>query len=492
EKYRERMTPEQILELMRRDIKISTVDANISDRNSGRRVNATIAFTISYDSPYPDRAQSVVRELVSLYLNENIKVRQQSAAETTAFLTQEADRLAAQIQDIETRLAGFKRRNLGRMPDSSAVNMQLSERTDTELLRIDREISMLQDRRVALQSQLLVVSPNLPRTPGATTERVQSPAERLRALQAQYASASAIYGADHPDIRRLQREIATLSAEMGTSSGDGQTADTIKDLEKQAAALRERYSEDHPDVQRLRRTIAALKASAPAAGAAEKPAPRSAAAQAATNYDNPAYVALLTQIESTKQEIDQLSGLKAEMRAKQRTYDARLLQIPDVEREYRDLTRDYDNAQTRYREVRAKQMQAEIAEELEKNRKAERFSVGEPANLPQSPHHPNRVQIMVVGFAASLIAALAIAWLREVLDASVKGPLQLARIATVPILTAIPYIETSSEQAATRRNAWLVAGAFVVAAVLYLLAIHVYLKPLSALLEAAFRRLPFP
>ena len=69
---------------------------------------------------------------------------------------------------------------------------------------------------------------------------------------------------------------------------------------------------------------------------------------------------------------------------KQRTYDARLLQIPDVEREYSELTRDYGNAQTRYREIKAKQMQAEGAVELEKDSKAERFSLGDSDSAPRT------------------------------------------------------------------------------------------------------------
>ena len=73
EKYRQRATNDEILARMRKDIKLTTVNADISDRSSGRRVNATIAFTISYDSPQPDQAQKVASELASLYLNENAK-----------------------------------------------------------------------------------------------------------------------------------------------------------------------------------------------------------------------------------------------------------------------------------------------------------------------------------------------------------------------------------------------------------------------------------
>ncbi len=292
EKYRLRATNEEILDRMRKDIKLTTVNADISDRSSGRRVNATIAFTISYDSPIPDRAQKVASELASLYLDENLKVRQQSVAETTAFLAQEADRLGTQIQEIEANLAQFKRRNAGRLPDSSGANMQLAERSGSELLRIQRDMSMLQERQLALEAQLAVVPPNsAPPAKGTTAgERGLTPAERLRALQAQYASASTVYGPEHPDIRRLKREIATLSAETSVAA-------------------------DTPGKQ--------------------------AAADSMQRPDNPAYIALTSQIAGVKRELNQLALLRDDLRAQQRTYDARLLQIPEIEREYHDLTRDY-------------------------------------------------------------------------------------------------------------------------------------------------------
>jgi uncharacterized protein involved in exopolysaccharide biosynthesis len=286
----------------------------------------------------------------------------------------------------------------------------------------------------------------------------------------------------------MQREISMLK---GAASKDGDFAETLKQLEAELGKLKERYSEDHPDIQRLRRSIAALKASGGKDNVATKAPDRPASIDSNRRYENPAYIALLNQIENTKREVAQLTALKDDMRAKQRTYDARLLQIPEVEREYRDLTRDYENAQARYREVRAKQMQAEIAQELEKNRKAERFSLSEPANLPEKPHHPNRLHIMLGGFLASFGAGLGLAWLREAFDASIKGPLDLARIATAPILTPVPYIETRAELAAQRRQSWLWAGVLSLFGVSFLLGIHIFLKPLSEVLDSLTRRMPF-
>ena len=442
-KYRGRLTEDEILDRIRKDIKLTTINADISDRSSGRRVNATIAFTISYDAPRPDRAQKVVNELASLYLDENSKVRRQSVAETSEFLAQEADRLAKQIQSIEEKLALFKRRNVGRMPDSSAVNVQLADRTESELRRVEQQIPVLEDRKLSLESQLALIKPNISVASGpglgngTGEQRELTPEERLRALQSQYASMSVLYTADHPDIRRVRQEIAALKA---------QTAASARSAER-------------------------------GSGANEAP-------------DNPAYILLATQLQNTRRELAQLAASREDLRAKQRIYDARLMQIPEVEREYNELTRDYGNAQARYREIKTKEMQAAGAFELERDSKAERFSLGEPANLPQSPVKPNRLAIALGGLVASLGSGLGLAFLLEMFDPSVKGPLELARIAPVAILTAIPYIETQSERVGTRRRTLALIALCGILGLAALYAIDSFVRPLPDLFDAAMRRMP--
>lgn len=374
------------------------------------------------------------------------------------------------------------------MPDSSAINVQLADRTESELQRVERDLSTLQDRKLTLEAQLAVVGPNLALAGKSGEGRTLAPEERLRALQAQYASVSAVYGPDHPDVRRLQREIAALKARTEPSI-KGDNSDEVKKLEAELSKLRDRYGDDYPDVQRVRRSIEALKAAGakPTAGAAapDKRLP----ADALQTADNPAYVVLATQLENTKRELAQLTALRDDLRAKQRTYDARLQQIPEVEREYNDLTRDYANAQTRYREIKAKQMQAEGAVELEKESKAERFSLGEPANLPAAPFSPNRPMIALAGLVASLGSGVGLAWLREAVDPSVRGPLELARIARVPLLTAIPYIETHREHIGKRRLTLLLAGAYSLFALIFLLGVHFFVKPLPALFQSVLHQI---
>ena len=47
------------------------------------------------------------------------------------------------------------------------------------------------------------------------------------------------------------------------------------------------------------------------------------------------------------------------------SYEQRLVETPQVEREYLDLARDQETSVTRYREIKTKQMQAQISQELE-------------------------------------------------------------------------------------------------------------------------------
>jgi hypothetical protein len=135
-------------------------------------------------------------------------------------------------------------------------------------------------------------------------------------------------------------------------------------------------------------------------------------------------------------------------------------------------------------------MQAEGALELEMDSKAERFSLSEPANLPEKPFSPNRTAIALIGLVASLGSGLGLAWLRDAVDPSVKGPLELARIAPVPVLTAIPYIETRWEQVGKRRRTLMQVGAGALAGAVFLLGIHFFVKPLPALFDSVIRKIP--
>jgi succinoglycan biosynthesis transport protein ExoP len=468
ENERRYLTNEEVLDRMRRDVRVETINAEGAGRFGGR--GAAIAFKLSYDNREPAKAQQVANELVTLYLNENVRARRQRADEATTFFTEEAARIGRQIAEIEAKLAVFKKANSGRLPELLQMNMQMRDRAQDELDDLERQLRMLEDRRVYLESQLTLLKANAP----LPAERTLDPEERLRLLRNQYASQSGVYGETHPDLVRMRREIGALEK----STGDPAKADpkALEEARNELGALTERYSADHPDVVRQKKRLAALEAEAAKAPEAKKP-------------DNPAYVSLASQIESARLEAQSLKSRREELRERVASYNARLEQTPSVEQVYRDLTRDHENALAKYKEIRSKQMEAQVALELEKDRKGERFSLIDPPQYPERPTQPNRSKLLALAFLGSAGAGAGAATLVESLNRSVKSARSLATLLDAPLLGVVPRARTAEERSRRRRRiviACAVLGALVLAAAAFT---HFFVMPLDTLWYVLLRRL---
>jgi len=195
--------------------------------------------------------------------------------------------------------------------------------------------------------------------------------------------------------------------------------------------------------------------------------------------DNPAYVLLRAQLEAANTEIRSLRAKREELQDKLTFYEERLTQTPQVEREYRTLTRDYENALAEYQEIKAKQMDAQLAEELETERKGERFTLIDPPRLPEEPIKPDRLAILFIGLVFSFAGGIGTGALAETLDTSVHGAKNITELLGAPPLAVIPYIETKVDRARKfwRRTFTTVAlvGSIALAAVL----IHRLIMPLD-------------
>src|SRR5581483_7302797 len=241
---------QEIAARMRRDIKIETVSANVTDPRSGAASMAAISFNVSYDARTPETAQQVAAELASLFVNENLAVRTQKAERASGFLNEEEEKLRKHIGELEAKLAAYKEKNSGKLPELMNLNMQMLERTQRELEESERQINNLEQRRIVLQSQLALVEPYTGNSPGA----------RLRDVQSQYLIAAARYSPDHPDVVRLKRELDALERQAGISDDRTALERQYRKAQAELAAARERYAPDHPDVVKLERTIDALAA----------------------------------------------------------------------------------------------------------------------------------------------------------------------------------------------------------------------------------------
>lgn len=477
-----------LVEGMRKDITLDMISADVVDPRSGRPTTATIAFTIGYAHEDPRTAQRVANEIVSLFLNENLKQRTQSAVETSTFLQAEADKLAEEVAGLEAQLAEFKEGNLNNLPELQQLNIQLMERAERDLKDTDQNIRALEERVIYLSSELAQISPTSDLY-GADGKRMLSAEDRLKSLQTEFIGLSARYSATHPDLVKISREIEALKKETGYAGDINELDRKLSDSKADLALLRERYSAEHPDVKKAQRAVAAAQAELDAAVASRR---QRATSSQVTVADNPAYIQLQAQRQAAEVELRSLRQAREETKAKIAEFENRLMASPQVEREYRNLTRDYENALAKYREVSAKQREAELAKSLERENKGERFSLLEPPLVPEQPSKPNRLAIVFLGFVLSIGSGIGAAALAEGLNSTIKSPRELMAVTSEPPLIVIPYITTDAElasQRALRRNLVLLSillGAAAVAAVHYLV------MPLDVLWYAVMRKLGLP
>jgi protein tyrosine kinase modulator len=498
-KERTKDTREALLKQMRKDIGLKMISADVIDPRSGRPTSATIAFEVSYTSRSPDLAAKVANELTTLYLNENLNNRTERARDAATFLEAEADRVNRQMADLEAKLADFKDKNLHQLPELTQLNMTLLDRTDEQLREAQNRHDSLEQQRVYLEAQLAQLKPNST-VFSDTGERIVSSADRLKMARSQLASARAMYAPDHPDVIRLQREVdgleKTVAAGGGAKPGGGGAPSTeLNDLRRRLEAARaalaaatERYSPEHPDVIRLQRQVADLEAQL----AAEPPAPAGDTANAApVEADNPAFVQVQAELSATRNDLAALAGEMQKLQARADAYQRDISLSPQVGKTYQELTRDYENAHLKYAEIRAKQGEAKTAQDLEADRKGERFTLIDPPLPPEEPISPNRPLIFIAGLLLSVGFVVGLLWYLETMDSTVRGRRDLFDLTGIAPLALVPHISTVAEERAARRRIWLTAGTSAATVCVVVILIHFLYRPLDVLWFSFAHRLGY-
>ncbi len=205
-KYRERWTTDQMVEKMREDIRLGFISADTKDK-SGRAVTATIAFTLAYQGKNPAKVQKVTDTLVTLFLDENLKVRQRKTTETTKFLEEEAQRVNQELAVLEDRIGAFKARHINSLPEMFQVNQQTLNQTESEIQRGRDQIRLLKEREGYLETQL------------ASIPEIQDPQkERLKALEVELVNLKSRYTEHYPDVKKVLIEIEQLSQQINEKS----------------------------------------------------------------------------------------------------------------------------------------------------------------------------------------------------------------------------------------------------------------------------------
>jgi len=471
---------EEVVKRFTKDIAVEVISADVVDKRTQHPTKATIAFTVAYQSTSPDLAQKVANELTSLFLGENLKSRERQAQEATSFLQQEAENLSKHIGEVDEKIATFKHRASGALPELMPLNLQLLSQSDRELMDIDQQIRTLEERKNYLEGELATIKPNTP-IMSVTGERILDSAERLRSLRAQYAGASANLAPDHPDIMNMKQEIEALEKETGQLPEIEEPTKQLIDARASLAAFSKRLGKDHPDVVQARRTIEALEQKVRQLGSVPLRRPM-------LRPENPAYINLQAQLNSATSSLNALRTTRAAVKQRLQDYAARLERTPEMEPDYLFLTRDRDTSGQKYQDIRSRLLEAKVSEGLEVQRKGERFSLIDPPSLPEKPDKPNRSAIVLLGVILALAAGIGSGAAAESLDHSIRTPAQLTRLTQLSPLAVIPFMPNEQDLSRAIKRRHLLQGAGVGALVTILLLLHAFVMPLDVLWFAALRR----
>ncbi len=421
---------EDIVEQMRgKDIKIGPVSSLEMQQSKG----PTSAFQISFEYSNRYAAQKVVKDLVTRFIDANIRALASQSLATTDFLKDQWDAAKKHLDEIENKLTEFRVKNAGRLPDQMQANLQMLHSLETQLAGVNEAINRAGQEKLLLESQIRVYKEqlaSLAQTGDQVGQTVKS--ERLG---------------------QIEREIVNLET---TLSG-----------------LRQRYQETHPDVQAAEAQLAVLKSRRDALMKEEeqrKPEPEASKPsirdERGARELEAAIARMQSQIQAQNMDLEERTKSQKQLVSMIDLYNSRIQSSPLIDRDYEELTRDYTLAKTRYDELNAKKSQSETATNLENRGQGERLELLDDASLPETPTKPNRLLIVGAGLGIGMMLGIFTAGAREMKDTSLKSLKDARAYTNLRVLGTIPLLENDLVVRRKRRLAWLVWSAASILGVL--------------------------
>jgi len=381
---RSKRSMEELVGSLRSSIDVSAVRPMDRTNASGLP-----GFTIDVIAGQPQLAQQICTEITSMFLQQNVIVSERKAEDTTDFINRQLQEAKSKLDDQDAKLAEFQRRYTGALPDEAQTNFSLLTGLASQLDSVTQSINRAQQDKLFLES----------------------------ALSQQVATAKLSQTVGNPDA--LSRQLAAL--------------------QDQLANLRTRYTDEHPDVSKVKNEIAQLRqrmneqaAPAHADNETEKPG---------ASVDTPQAQQLRAQLHQSDVTIHDRMAEQLRLREQISRVQGKLELTPAVAQQYKALTRDYQTALNIYTDLLKKQNDSEMSRDLLRRQQGEQFRVLDPPSLPQQPTFPNRRLFAFGGLAGGLGFGLAIAFLLEAQDTTLKTDKDVEHLLKLPTLAVIPAIK---------------------------------------------------
>lgn len=382
-----KMATEDMVERLRKSISVTPIRSLVSSGG-----DELPGFTISFTAAEPRLAQQVCAEITSMFIEENLRLREQRAEGTTDFLKSELEQAKRNLDEQDAKLATFKQKYIGALPGNEQTDINMMAGFSSQLDAVTSQLNRAQQDKAYAESLLAqqISAWQLSQKAGGP-QQVDNLEQQLVGLQTQLTAMQAHYTADHPDVVKLKEAIAALKKKIDDNKAfaHNETAPT-----QETANLPE-----PPQLQQLR-----------------------------------------FQIHQTGNSILEKTREQARLKQQLATYQARLTMSPVVEQQFKELTRDYQTALQFYNELLTKKSQSQMATSLERKQQGEQFRVMDPPDLPEKPSYPNRPAFAGGGVGFGLAFGIGIALLLEFWDKSLRTEddiehfLKLSTLATVPQL----------------------------------------------------------
>lgn len=347
-------------------------------------------FFITFKAKDAHLAQQVCTEITSLFVSENLNAREESAEGTTAFLKQQLDESKRNLDGQDAKLAAFQQKYFGRLPEQAQSNTNTLQALTTQLDAVTQSLSRQQQNVTFLQAMVSQQSHDLQNAePAAAAAIVDERRVQLKALIQQRQTLQAQYTSDHPDVIEVTRKINDLQAQIATSAAE----------------------------------------------------PAVMAASTVTRPDTPQLQQLKGQLRSAQQAMEDAKAEQSRIVQQVRTYESRIESSPQVEAEYKQITRDHQTALDFYNSLLKKLNDSSMATALEQRQQGEQFRVMDAPNLPDAPVFPNRIRFAAAGlFGGFFVGLMLTAWL-EYRDTSVRSERDIWAFTKLSTLAVISHIE---------------------------------------------------
>jgi polysaccharide chain length determinant protein (PEP-CTERM system associated) len=345
-------------------------------------INRNDTFKLSFEHESPQTAMEVTARLASLFIDENVRSREQQAAGTTAFMNTEVERLRKELEEQE-----------------SIVNLYKSQHQKDLPEQLDANLRTLEQMRRELESGML---------------RLTSLEERKALIEETRIATASIF-----DGSGAARSILSRAG--------------IDSRKRELELLRARYSDKHPDVVRLKQEIENTPV---------EETPQTAGAEVARTSSGDSSRTQFADIQSNAvaSEVTMLRQRNNKLQSEIAAYQDRVNTTPIRAIELSKITRNYDITLNKFRELLSKEFDSQLSENMERKQKGEQFQVVDPPSLPESPVAPNRPRLLLVGLLLGLAAAVGAAFLIANLDNSIRGNEDLDGMTNLPLLAMLPVV----------------------------------------------------